>query len=246
MTAVRVTGTASGILALAATALMAVTGCVTRPEPPPAAAGMPAGFPDALYRDAAARGEPVSVIDPDRSLVRILVYRDGALARLGHDHAVTSGPIHGYLWWRGNDGAGRADLSLILAELVVDAPAARAAAGLPAGPTTADIDGTRRNMLTSLEADRYPQVWLQVSMPPASTGEVSIVRDADVDLAWHGMTRRLSVPVRIAAAGDGWRVTGAFTLRQSDFGITPFSVLGGALAVRDELDLDFDLHFVEF
>ncbi len=246
MTNMRVTGVPSGIIVLAAAALLTVTGCVTRPEPPPVAAGAPAIFPDALYRDAAARGEPVAVIDPDRSRVRILVYRDGALARLGHDHAVTSGPIRGYLWWRGDDGAGRADLYLILSELIVDAPEARAAAGLPDGPTAADIDGTRRNMLASLEADRYPQVWLQVSMPPADTGELSSARDAEVDLTWHGTKRRLAVPARIVADGDAWRVTGTFTLRQSDFGITPFSVLGGALAVRDELDLSFDLHFVEF
>jgi len=240
-----VTRVPRGIVAPATAALLLVTGCVMRPAPPPVAAGAPAGFPDALYRDAAARGEPVAIIDPDRSLVRILVSRDGALARLGHDHAVTAGPIHGYLWWRGQDGAGRADLNLVLSELVVDAPAARAAAGLPDGLTAADIDGTRRNMLASLEADRYPHVRLQVSMPPADTVTAN-TRAANVDLSLHGAQRRLSVPVRISRVGQDWRVTGAFALRQSDFGITPFSVLGGALAVRDELDLSFDLRFVEF
>ena len=32
---------------------------------------------------------------------------------------------------------------------------------------------------------------------------------------------------------------GAFVARQSDFGITPFAVFGGALAVQDEMELRF-------
>ena len=36
-------------------------------------------------------------------------------------------------------------------------------------------------------------------------------------------------------------VAGAFVLRQSDFGIKPFSVLGGLLAVEDELVVEFRL-----
>lgn len=237
---------ALAIAALAVATMPAVTGCVMRPAPSPVVAGAPPGFPDAWYRDAATRGEPVYAIDTDRSVVQILVYRDGALARLGHDHAVTAGPLVGYLWPGGIESAGRADLYLALSELVVDAPQARAAAGLGDGPTAADIDGTRRNMLASLEADRYPHVWLQVLLPPAESGQWLVARDASVDLTLHGTTRRLSVPVRIAAAGDAWRVTGTFTLRQSDFGITPFSVLGGALAVRDALELAFDLRFAGF
>ncbi len=32
---------------------------------------------------------------------------------------------------------------------------------------------------------------------------------------------------------------GAFTVKQSDFGIKPFAVFGGALSVKDELELKF-------
>jgi hypothetical protein len=34
-------------------------------------------------------------------------------------------------------------------------------------------------------------------------------------------------------------VNGALNLKQSDFGIVPFSVLGGAIAVADELELQY-------
>jgi hypothetical protein len=43
---------------------------------------------------------------------------------------------------------------------------------------------------------------------------------------------------------DGGRatVTGHFSVLQSEFGMTPYSVLGGALRVQDWIDVDFALH----
>jgi hypothetical protein len=34
---------------------------------------------------------------------------------------------------------------------------------------------------------------------------------------------------------------GTVNLKQTDFGLTPFSVMAGALAVQDEMELRFDL-----
>jgi hypothetical protein len=34
---------------------------------------------------------------------------------------------------------------------------------------------------------------------------------------------------------------GSFSLRQSDYGITPFSILGGGLKVLDQVDVTFKL-----
>jgi hypothetical protein len=35
------------------------------------------------------------------------------------------------------------------------------------------------------------------------------------------------------------RVSGRLAFEQTDFGITPYSLLGGAIAVRNEVDLRF-------
>jgi hypothetical protein len=35
------------------------------------------------------------------------------------------------------------------------------------------------------------------------------------------------------------QASGRFAVRQSDFGITPFAILGGALAVDDTVAIDF-------
>ncbi len=227
--------------------VLALSGCVTQPEPPPVPQAAPVGF-DALereYRDAASRGESVYRINREESMVRILAFRAGPLARLGHDHAVISHQISGFARVLAGN-AMQADLHLDVMELIVDDPQARAAAGMESEPTAEDIKGTRRNMLSSLDADRYPTVLLHVAVPsldfPATGADVI----ATVELTLHGVTRPLAVPVHVVTDGGGFRVTGAFDVRQTDFGITPFSVFGGALSVRDELELTFELVFTEF
>ena len=40
---------------------------------------------------------------------------------------------------------------------------------------------------------------------------------------------------------QGGRARGEVVIRQSDFGIQPFTVLGGLLAVKDELVVQFEL-----
>jgi hypothetical protein len=54
----------------------------------------------------------------------------------------------------------------------------------------------------------------------------------------HGRVRRQWLVVHLDAEG---LARGEAVLRQSDFGLTPFSILGGLLAVRDELLVDFSL-----
>jgi polyisoprenoid-binding protein YceI len=63
----------------------------------------------------------------------------------------------------------------------------------------------------------------------------------EIDLTWNGTTRQITVPADLEIDGGRLRVSGAFELWQSGFGIEPFSVLGGALRVEDRIDLRFEL-----
>jgi hypothetical protein len=50
------------------------------------------------------------------------------------------------------------------------------------------------------------------------------------------------VPVTIEEARPDMLIAnGKFTLRQSDVGLAPFSVLMGAIAVRDELEIEYSI-----
>jgi len=60
-------------------------------------------------------------------------------------------------------------------------------------------------------------------------------------LSFHGVTRNQSVSARIAVFDEMLRASGEFTLNQSDYGIKPVSVAGGALKVKDELKFSFEM-----
>jgi hypothetical protein len=188
---------------------------------------VPEGFPEASYRDLA---RPVLRIDPRQSLVTILVRRSGPFARLGHDHVVASRDVHGYADPQG----GRTDLYLPLERLSVDEPALRAQARLDTQPTPEDIAGTRRNMLDKvLEAGRYPYALIHAE---AAAPDRHALR---VTITLHGTSRALDVPVAVEQESKRMVVSGSLALRQTEFGIVPMSVLGGAIQVQDELELHF-------
>ncbi len=213
-------------------AIALVAACAWQPSVPPAPeATAPAAFPGAFYRQAAAQGARVYRVDPGASLVVIEVRRGGTLARLGHDHVVASHDVQGYV----APGAARADLYVPLDRLVVDEPALRAEAKFDTLPTADDIEGTRRNMLSALEAARYPFALVSVSGHPGGTG----ASPANVAVTLHGVTRVQQVPMNVDARGDVIEVTGELVLKQTEFGITPMSVLGGAILVQDPLHLRF-------
>ncbi len=60
-------------------------------------------------------------------------------------------------------------------------------------------------------------------------------------LSFHGTTRNQSITARIAVFDEMIRASGEFVLNQSDFGIKPISVAGGALKVKDELKFSFEM-----
>ncbi len=218
---------------LAAALLALMLGACAPPvrERAPAAAP-PAEFPEGYYLEALAQGKPVFRVDSRESLVVIEVRRGGSLARLGHDHVVASHEVGGYV----APDEGRADLYVQLERLEVDEAALRAEAGFDTQPTESDIEGTRANMLVRvLEADRFPFALIRVSGVDASRREAAM----SVAITLHGVTRALQAPATIDADADLIGVSGRLSCDQTDFGITPYSVLGGAIAVRNGVDLRF-------
>lgn len=186
---------------------------------------------DAWYRSAARAGQQVYRIDPGRTLIAVTVRRGGALARLGHDHVVASRTVEGFI---APDSA-RADFGFRLDRMTVDEAALRSAAGLDTQPSAAAIEGTRTNMLTRvLDAERYPTVRLRASRSDR-TGHVRL------EVSLHGVKRSVEAPVRIERSAESMTASGELTLRQTDFGITPMSVMGGAMRVEDPMELRFQI-----
>jgi len=118
----------------------------------------------------------------------------------------------------------------------VDEAALRAEAGFDTQPTEPDIEATRANMLEKvLEAEKFPFALVRVSGANASQRDVTL----SVAITLHGHVRTLQVPAEIEADAEKMSVTGRFSFDQTDFGITPYSLLGGAIAVQNRVDLRF-------
>lgn len=225
--------------ALVALALL-IAACVpqrqdTAPQPQPATQQAPDNFPNQHYVQAAAQGKPIYRIDPALSLVAITVRRGGSLARLGHDHVVASHGVQGYV----APQEGRADLYVPLGELTVDEPALRAEAGLDTQPSASDIAGTRRNMWDKvLETQQFPFALIHVS----SVEQTPTGTQLTVAITLHGLTRTFKIPAQLEAEPAAMRIVGSLEFNQSDFGITPFSIFGGAIQVQDRISLRFSMH----
>jgi polyisoprenoid-binding protein YceI len=63
----------------------------------------------------------------------------------------------------------------------------------------------------------------------------------NVAITLHGVTHSYEVPARIESFQRGITIDGKMSLNQTDFGIAPLSVLGGALQVQDRVDLRFHI-----
>ncbi len=216
--------------ALYAALLLFVTGCAMQP-PQPETVEIPF--------DPAAKGKPSYVIDSANSSAVIRVYRAGAMSKLGHNHIVVAHDIRGEVWTA--EGGPAFHLVLPVESFVVDPADLRKAAGpdFSSQPSPEDIQGTRRNMLGEkvLNAAQYPVIELW-SERISGSGDKLI---AEVVVATRGQLRRIAVPVTRTANNGALGASGKFTLRQSSIGITPFSILMGAIAVGDELDIEYTL-----
>lgn len=199
------------------------------PGTPPAAS---AADDEAWYRQAAQTGQAVYRIDPERTLITVTVRRGGALARLGHDHVVASRSVDGFI---APDSA-RADFRFRLDQMTVDEAALRTAAGLDTQPSAPAIEGTRNNMLTRvLDAGRFPIVRMRAQRSAKGAGHVRL------EVTLHGVTRSVDTPVRIERSPAAMSASGELVLRQTDFGIAPMSVMGGAMRVEDPMELRFQI-----
>jgi polyisoprenoid-binding protein YceI len=89
----------------------------------------------------------------------------------------------------------------------------------------------------NMQADRFPFVRIHSLQ---ITGEAPKFA-AKVQVEMHGQTREMWVPLSVEGLPNRISVTGSFVLKQTDFGAQPYSVLGGLLAVQDEVPIEFKL-----
>ena len=211
--------------------------CQTSPPPQVPQRGT-APSPEVSAVPAGAREYPVVAAD---SLLQIMVFRGGAMARLGHNHVIASHHLSGPVYVTDDPFGTRFDISFPVSELTVDEPALRAAAGpdFPPGVPESARVSTRGNLLSAglLDAEQYPTIRLRATDVRAA-GETY---DVGVEVTLKGSTYALRVPVTVKRQDGAVVASGEFPLKQSQLGLKPFTAAMGALVVLDDMRVRFDI-----
>jgi len=174
-------------------------------------------------------------IRSDLSDVRFLVYRAGPLAARGHNHVVQAKTITGDIYLSPEFQRSTFSIVMPVADFVVDSAEARTVEGEEFAklPAPEFIEGTTRNMMGSrvLDATQFPQIEIRTV---AVIGP-SWAPDVTIRIRLKGAERDIAVPVAIDYANDRLVAITVFEVKQTDFGISPLSILGGALQVADAI-----------
>ena len=170
----------------------------------------------------AAENSPPHAIDTHTSVMTVRVYKAGVLSAFGHDHEIAA-PIAG----------GKVDTAAQTVELHVDAGALSVR-----DPKASEEDRNqiRKTMLGPevLDVERNSRIVFQ------STSVESISQNSWTvhgSLTLHGVTK----PVTVEVSERQGHYTGHSLVKLSDFDIKPVKVAGGAVRVKNEIRIEFDI-----
>jgi polyisoprenoid-binding protein YceI len=174
-----------------------------------------------------AVGPPVATaeraIDLERSTLTVHVAKSGLFSAFADNHTIRAPLASGTL---SNETPRSVQISIRSADLKVLDP---------------DLDAKKRaevqtRMLSAevLDVERYPEIaFASTSIEPAGANRWTV----NGRLTIHGQTR----PVTFAAAEEKGAYRGSVTIKQRDFGISPISIAGGTVKVKDELRIEFEI-----
>jgi len=177
--------------------------------------------------------ERVYAVDPAGSSFLIAVGRSGLFSFAGHNHEVLASGIEGQVVADPQDVA-RSSVTLHFR-----------AAGLRVtgkGEPAEDVVKVQAKMEGPdvLDVARFGEIVFRSSgVEGREAGGVWNLRVTG-ELSLRGMTRTLTLPLRVTLADDRIEATGQLVLKQTDFGIKPVSV-AGVVKVKDELGCDYKI-----
>ena len=163
-----------------------------------------------------------TTIDSEKSVMTVHVFKAGLFSAFGHEHEVRA-PIQ----------QGAFNETTPSVELAVDA---RRLHVVDKEISDKDRAQVQQDMLGPkvLDSEKFPEIrFRSTSVERLGEGKWLVTGD----LTLHGQTR----PVKVNADGQNGHYKGTAELKQKDFGITPITVGGGAVKVKNELKVDFDI-----
>lgn len=216
--------------------LLAVLGSRTAAAPP--------SRPTQPAQQTTATASAAGNVDLQRSRVYVRVDKVG----LGHEHGVEGSLKSGDLKLGAADNAGTLVFDLL--NFKADLPEARTYVGLEGEIAASDRRQVNQTLRSReiLHVARYPTATFtvrssQAVAPPAGeqVSQYELVGEFDL----HGVRRPLKVLATIEQADSALHVRGKFTIKQSDYGIKPYTKFLGTVRVADELTIWGDLWILD-
>ena len=174
-------------------------------------------------------------IVPSESSFWVFVGKAGLFSMLAHDHDIGVKSFSGRVVIpQAGAGGGSLEMEVDAGSLVV----------LDKEPSEEDkkkiFDSMHREVL---ESAKHPKITFKsVSVSDVKrTGNDAYNLVVNGDLTLHGVTKRIAVPVAATVTPQDLRATGKYTLKQTDYGIKPYSAAGGTVKVKDEVIVNFSI-----
>jgi len=164
--------------------------------------------------------------------------------RLGHEHGVEGSLKSGKLTL-----GGKGELVFDMASLTADTAEARKRVGLEKKKVSANeakkvTDAMRGTDV--LDVAEHPTATYRIAsiavLGKQAVGEPGSYR-VEGRFTLHATEQKLGFEAKVERGNKkGWlRMTGTFKIKQTDYGIKPYSALGGVVKVADELEITGDL-----
>ncbi len=161
-------------------------------------------------------------IDLAHSTLTVRVYKSGLFSAFAHDHEIKAPIIHGQF----TETRGPVEFLVDARQMKVMDPEASA-------KDRAEIQETMLGPKV-LDSQKSPEITFRSSsVENSGTEQWAVVGDLTI----RGQTKS----VRVDVQRKNGRYLGSAKLKQTDFGITPISIAGGAVKVKDEIKVEFDI-----
>lgn len=163
-----------------------------------------------------------SPVDLEHSTLTIRVFKSGLFSGFAHDHEITAQLSSGLI-----------DPTALSVELHFDA---RKLKVLDPDVPVDDRAKIQKTMLSDkvLDASHFTEIVFRSRSVKSSGGNAYSVEG---DLSLHGVTH----PLTLSVSMENGHYKGSVKLKQTDFGITPISLFGGSVKVKDVIEISFDI-----
>ncbi|MHB1533325.1 MAG: YceI family protein [Acidimicrobiales bacterium] len=178
-------------------------------------------------------------IGPAQGTLSIRTSRAGMASKIGHDLRIE------VTQWEATVTTVADEPAKTSVRVVADSRSLKVKEGTGGAKALSDSDRREIEKTTHekmLKTDKHSEIIFESTAVSGFSGPGSpSAATVEGQLTILGTSKPVRLDVRVDPSGGGYRVTGGGTIRQTDWGIKPYSAFMGALKVKDEVEIEFDV-----